>query len=72
MKQALLVGNFEAAVECCIQSGNLADALLLSSCGGAELWAKTQSKYFELESQKRSFLPIVSAVIHDEVRNTIA
>lgn len=72
VKQALLVGNFEAAVECCIQSGNLADALLLSSCGGAELWAKTQSRYFELESQKRSFLPIVSAVIHDELLDLVA
>ncbi len=34
VNEALLVGNFEAAVECCIRSGNLGDALILASCGG--------------------------------------
>ncbi len=65
--EALLVGNFEAAVDCCMRSGNLADALILASCGGAELWAKTQAQYFENEQQKRPFLSIVSAVIHNKV-----
>ncbi|GMI37690.1 hypothetical protein TeGR_g12838, partial [Tetraparma gracilis] len=44
VSRALLVGNFEAAVECCFRTGQLADALILSSCGGAELWQKTQEK----------------------------
>lgn len=67
VKRALLVGNFEAAVECCFQTGNLADALVLASCGGAELWSKTQQRYFELQSAKRSFLPVVDAVMRQEV-----
>lgn len=67
VNQALLVGNFEAAVECCIRSGNLADALVLSSCGGAELWAKTQAQYFASEVAKRPFLSVVSAVIHNKL-----
>ncbi len=29
VKEALLVGNFEAAVECCLCSGNLINALVL-------------------------------------------
>lgn len=70
-KRALLVGNFEAAVECCFQSGNLSDALLLSSCGGAELWAKTQARYFQVESERRPFLSIVSAVIHNELESLV-
>ena len=67
VNNALLVGNFEAAVECCIRSGNMADALILASCGGAELWAKTQAKYFESELSKRPFLSVVSAVINNKV-----
>ena len=35
VKRALLVGNFDAAVEGCFKNGALADALLLASCGGA-------------------------------------
>ena len=67
IKRALLVGNFEAAVECCFRTGNLADALILASCGGAELWAKAQERYFASEAPKRPFLSIVSAVIHNQV-----
>ena len=67
VKKALVVGNFEAAVECCFQTGNLADALMLASCGGSDLWTKTQQRYFELQSPKRSFLPVVNAVMQQEV-----
>ena len=65
VQRALVVGNFEAAVETCFQTGNLADALLLASCGGAELWAKTQQRYFE--SSSRPYLSIVRAVIRNQL-----
>jgi protein transport protein SEC31 len=71
VKKALLVGNFEAAVDCCFRIGNLADALVLASCGGAELWAKTQARYFEVESSKRPFLSIVSAIIHTQLEELV-
>jgi protein transport protein SEC31 len=67
VKKALLVGNFEAAVECCFRTGNLADALVLASCGGADLWTKTQERYFQSQSPKRPFLSVVSAIIRNEV-----
>jgi len=68
IRKALLVGDFEAAVECCFRTGNLADALVLASCGGADLWTKTQARYFQSESPKRPFLSIVSAIVRNEVR----
>ena len=71
VKNALLVGNFEAAVECCFRSNNFADALLLASCGGAELWAKTQAEYFAREAKKRPFLSLVSAVVHDQLTDLV-
>ena len=71
VKDALLVGNFEAAVECCFRSGNLADALVLASCGGADLWAKTQAEYFAREAKKRPFLSLVSAVIHNQLTDLV-
>lgn len=67
VKKALLVGNFEAAVECCFRTGNFGDALVLASCGGPELWAKAQQRYFESQSEKRQFLSTVSAIIRNEV-----
>ena len=67
VKQALLVGNFEAAVDCCFRTGNLADGLVLASCGGADLWTKTQERYFESQSKSRPFLSVVNAIIQNEV-----
>lgn len=32
IKRSLLVGNFEAAVQCCMSTGNMADAMLLARC----------------------------------------
>lgn len=72
VKDALLVGNFEAAVECCFRSGNLADALVLASCGGADLWQKTQAQYFARQAEARPFLSLVSAVIHDRLPDLVA
>lgn len=72
VKDALLVGNFEAAVECCFRSGNLADALILASCGGADLWAKTQAEYFAREAKRRPFLSLVSAVIHNQLTELVS
>ena len=72
VKDALLVGNFEAAVECCFRAGQLADALILASCGGADLWAKAQAEYFRRESRRRPFLGLVSAVIHDQLTELVS
>ncbi|EJK48374.1 hypothetical protein THAOC_32834, partial [Thalassiosira oceanica] len=72
VKDALLVGNFEAAVECCFRAGQLADALVLASCGGADLWAKAQAEYFRRESGRRPFLGLVSAVIHDQLTELVS
>jgi protein transport protein SEC31 len=72
VNNALLVGNFDAAVECCIRVGNFADALVLASCGGAELWAKTQARYFESETRKRPYLSLVSAIIQGQLSDFVA
>mmetsp|Transcript_18148 Transcript_18148/g.51678 ORF Transcript_18148/g.51678 Transcript_18148/m.51678 type:complete len:1054 (+) Transcript_18148:126-3287(+) len=71
VKNALLVGDFQAAVDCCFETGNLADALVLASCGGGELWANTQTRFFEREASKRPYLSIVSAIIHSQLEELI-
>ena len=67
VKKALMVGNFEAAVDCCFRTGNLADALVLASCGGPDLWSKTQERYFEAQGKKRPFLFVVSAIMQNDL-----
>ncbi len=71
VKEALMVGNFEAAVDCCFRTGNLADALVLASCGGADLWGKTQERYFESQAKNRPFLSVVGAIIQNDLTSLV-
>lgn len=71
VKQAIMVGDFDAAVECCFRMGHMADALLLASYGGGDLWTKTQQRYFEAQVEKRNFLPLVSAVFGDGLADLV-
>lgn len=66
VQKAMMVGNFEAAVECCFQAGNFVDALLLASCGGSELWSKTQERYFAQETSNKPYLPIARAILKSD------
>ena len=73
VKEALLVGNWEAAVECCFKTGSYADAMLLASCAGnPELWEKTRNRFFEMECPKRSFLKLVNAVVENKLGQYVA
>lgn len=71
IRRALMVGNFQAAVDACFESGMMAEALLLASCGGAELWSSTQAKYFEREARKRPFLHLLSAIIKTDLSELV-
>ncbi|XP_043086973.1 protein transport protein Sec31A isoform X2 [Puntigrus tetrazona] len=61
ISQALLVGNFEAAVELCLNDGRFAEAILLSISGGEELLKKTQQRYLHRQSSSVSML--ISSVV---------
>uniref|UniRef100_A0AAQ4R9Q8 Protein transport protein Sec31A n=1 Tax=Gasterosteus aculeatus aculeatus TaxID=481459 RepID=A0AAQ4R9Q8_GASAC len=61
ISQALLVGNFEGAVDLCLNGGRYAEAILLSISGGEELLKKTQQHY--LSNQKNSISMLISSVV---------
>lgn len=64
MTQALLTGNFEAAVEMCLSEDKMAEAILLAIAGGPELLIRTQKKYFMKNKSTLGRL-ISSVVTHD-------
>ncbi|XP_026128980.1 protein transport protein Sec31A-like isoform X5 [Carassius auratus] len=59
--QALLTGDYEAAVDLCLHQNRMADGIILAIAGGPELLAKTQKKYFSKTHSKISKL--ISAVV---------
>ncbi|KAF6719316.1 Protein transport protein Sec31A [Oryzias melastigma] len=69
ISQALLVGNFEGAVELCLNDGRYAEAILLSISGGEELLKKTQQKY--LSKRKNSISMLISSVVTQNWRDIV-
>uniref|UniRef100_A0A3B4V7W7 Protein transport protein Sec31A n=1 Tax=Seriola dumerili TaxID=41447 RepID=A0A3B4V7W7_SERDU len=69
ISQALLVGNFEGAVDLCLNDGRYAEAILLSISGGEELLKKTQQKY--LSKQKNSISMLISSVVTQNWRDIV-
>jgi protein transport protein SEC31 len=57
VKKSLLIGNLPAAVECCFKSGRMAEALLLASGGGTELWMRARDEFLRIQSD-----PFLSAM----------
>ncbi|XP_078812169.1 protein transport protein Sec31A isoform X4 [Oryzias latipes] len=68
--QALLTGDFEAAVELCLHDNRMADSIILAIAGGAELLETTQRKYFT--KTRSRITKLISAVVtkdwHDILR----
>ncbi|XP_016141026.1 protein transport protein Sec31A-like [Sinocyclocheilus grahami] len=69
ISQALLVGNFEAAVDLCLNDGRFAEAILLSISGGEELLKKTQQRY--LRQQTNSVSMLISSVVTQNWRDIV-
>lgn len=61
ISQALLVGNFDGAVDLCLNDGRYAEAILLAISGGEELLKKTQQKY--LSKHRNSVSMLISSVV---------
>ncbi|XP_017344929.1 protein transport protein Sec31A isoform X9 [Ictalurus punctatus] len=59
--QALIIGDFEAAVSLCLHDDRMADAIILAIAGGPELLEKTQKKYLTKSQSKIGKL--ISAVV---------
>ncbi|XP_068806365.1 protein transport protein Sec31B isoform X4 [Struthio camelus] len=56
ISQALLLGNFEGAVEVCMRAERFADAIILAIAGGENLLRETQKRYFAKRKTKISLL----------------
>jgi len=70
LSQAILNGNFEAAVSICMAQGRTADALVLAASGGPELWVATRDGY--LASKGSSFMHTLGAIVHQDFGKYVA
>ncbi|XP_071808414.1 protein transport protein Sec31A-like isoform X2 [Asterias amurensis] len=69
ISQAVLTGNFEAAVEMCLHNDRMADAILLAIAGGPELLARTQRKYFK--KTKSNISRLISSIVTKDLSDIV-
>ncbi|KJP85294.1 hypothetical protein AK88_05076 [Plasmodium fragile] len=65
IKECVLVGNIETAVELCLHKNRMADALFLSSFGGEQLWHKTKTLY--INKQNSTFMRSLNYILDDQL-----
>ena len=70
LSRALLSGNLEAAVACCLRAGRMADALVLAASGGPDLWTATRDQY--LASSSSPFMHTMAAIVHQDFSKFVA
>ncbi|KFU97565.1 PREDICTED: protein transport protein Sec31B isoform X2 [Pterocles gutturalis] len=69
ISQALLLGNFEGAVELCMRAERFADAIILAIAGGENLLKETQKRYFAKHKTKLSQL--LSSIVQQKWQDIV-
>ncbi|KAG8835102.1 protein transport protein S31 [Serendipita sp. 399] len=69
--QALVLGDFESAVELCLSADRFADAILLAVKGGPELLRKTQKAYFERSTPNLPYLRLYQSVVGNDLADVV-
>ncbi|KAH7882294.1 transport protein [Phlebopus sp. FC_14] len=69
--RALVLGDFESAVELCLESERYADALLLAIKGGEELLQRTQKAYFERRTTEHPYLRLFQSIVTNDLADVV-
>ncbi|XP_053547922.1 protein transport protein Sec31B isoform X2 [Bombina bombina] len=69
ISQALLLGNFEGAVDLCLKDGRFADAIILANAGGEDLLRETQQWYFA--QQKNKITALLSSIVQHKWKDVV-
>ncbi|KAF1916743.1 hypothetical protein BDU57DRAFT_242679 [Ampelomyces quisqualis] len=61
--RALMLGNFDAALDVCLKENRLSDAFMIAICGGDKCVAKAQAAYFKRQSDAPNYLRLLASVV---------
>ncbi|KAI9805458.1 MAG: hypothetical protein M1825_000709 [Sarcosagium campestre] len=61
--RALLLGQFDNALEICLKEDRMSDAFMLAICGGEKCIEKAQKAYFLKQAQGPNYLRLLASVV---------
>lgn len=60
---ALLLGQFEKALDVCLQEGRMSDGFMIAICGGQKCIEKAQKAFFSQKERGINYLRLLAAVV---------
>ncbi|KAJ2715531.1 protein transport protein S31 [Coemansia spiralis] len=70
--RAVLLGDIESAVELCIEQERFADALVLATCGSAELATRAQQAYFVRRAEQASYVRLLHGIVTGDLADVVS
>ncbi|KAI9775804.1 MAG: protein transport protein S31 [Geoglossum umbratile] len=61
--KALLLGQFEAALDVCLKEDRMSDAFMVAICGGQKCIDRAQAAYFTKEANGPNYLRLLASVV---------
>ncbi|OAX77532.1 protein transporter SEC31, partial [Emergomyces africanus] len=61
--RALLLGDFEKALDICLQEDRMSDAFMIAICGGQKCIDKAQEAYFQKQAEGPNYLRLLASVV---------
>ena len=61
--KALLLGNFERAMDICLAEDHLSDAFMIAICGGQVCMEKVQKAYFKKQASGPNYLRLLASIV---------
>lgn len=69
--RALILGEFEKALDICLQEDRMSDAFMIAICGGPKCIEKAQAAYFSKQSGGPNYLRLLASVVGKNLWDTV-
>ncbi|CAG8581830.1 14518_t:CDS:10 [Ambispora leptoticha] len=69
--RSIILGDFESAVNLCLQANRLSEALVLAGFGGPELLQRTQNIYFERCVSTVPYLRLLQSIVSGDLSDIV-
>ncbi|KAG9552864.1 WD40 repeat-like protein, partial [Aureobasidium melanogenum] len=61
--RALMLGNFESALDVCLKDGRMSDAFMIAICGGQKCMDKVQTAYLKQKAKGPNYLRLLASIV---------
>ncbi|GAB7350235.1 hypothetical protein MBLNU459_g0888t1 [Dothideomycetes sp. NU459] len=61
--RALMLGNFESALDTCLKDGRMSDAFMIAICGGQKCIDKVQAAYLKKKAHGPNYLRLLASIV---------